>query len=160
MKARTKAPIIVIGTFIAGLVVGILGTNYVVNQRIDKMRDLRSRIGYSEALMEVVRPNSPAQQEQIEMILQRTHDGMNRLRREWARGFYAEGDTMRARMQEVLTAEQNAALDEWLSRHQSRRRSSGDSKSNTTKGKQSGDERSDSTSQRFSDDDDHRRDRK
>lgn len=124
MKIRTKAPMIVIGTFIAGLVVGILATNYVVNQRLDRMRDLRSRTGYSEALMEVVQPNSPAQREQIEGILQRTHDGMNRLRKEWARGFHAEGDTMRARMAEVLTPEQNAALDEWLSRHQSRNRSS------------------------------------
>jgi hypothetical protein len=160
MKARTKAPIIIIGTFIAGLVVGVLATNYVVNQRIDKMRDLRSRIGYSEALMEVVQPNSPAQREQIEAILQRTHDGMNRLRREWARGFYAEGDTMRARMQEVLTPEQSATLDEWLSRHQSRRRSSDDHRSDSTKRKSSGDDRSDSTRQKSSDESDHGRDRK
>lgn len=162
MNARTKSALIVVCTFVAGLAVGILATNYVVQQRLDRMRDLRSRSGYSQTIMEAIQPNTDAQREQVRAILQQTHDSLELLRREWSIGVQAEGDSMRVKLNEILTPEQRASLNEWLERHQRRRHRDGDRNGDRDGGDRDGDrdrrrgDRRDSVSERGDQDDGRR----
>lgn len=118
MNTRTKSALLIAGTLIVGVLIGALATARVTDQRLDRMRDLRSRDGFAETVLQAIEPTSPEQEKQIKAILSESHERMGDLRREWRVSLRAEGDTMRKALTEILTPAQIEALDGWMERRQ------------------------------------------
>ena len=126
MNARRKSALLIIGTLLAGIAIGVLVTNLVVNRRLDRMRDVASRSGFNQSVIEAIGPNSDAQREEIEAIINDTHRAMDGLRRDWRRGARAASDSMRSSLNAILTPAQRENLDDWYSRFQRRSRRDND----------------------------------
>ncbi len=126
MNARRKSALLIIGTLIAGIAIGVLATNFVVNRRLERMRDMASRSGFNQSVIEAIGPSSDAQREEIEAIINDTHRAMDGLRRDWRRGARAASDSMRSSLNAILTPAQRENLDNWYSRFQRRSRRDSD----------------------------------
>lgn len=126
MNTRTKSALLIIGTLIVGVLIGVLATARVTDQRIDRMRELRSRSGFEETVLQALGPISEEQTAAIKVILSESHERMGDLRREWRASLRAEGDSMRKALREVLTPQQIGALDDWMTRQQRRPRRPGE----------------------------------
>lgn len=78
MKARTKTILSLTGTLIIGMVLGGLITMRIVNQRIDNLRELRNRKGFSEHIIKAAKPDAD-QEEAIRPLLEEFGDRMESL---------------------------------------------------------------------------------
>ena len=116
MKARTKSALLLVATLVVGLLVGAVTTGSIVNHRLDELKAMRSRGGFTGMLERVIEPTDEAQRAQIRAVLERSEARFSETRRE-CRGFFATGrDSMRADLASVLTPAQQTRLDQWLSR--------------------------------------------
>ena len=116
MKARTKSALLLVATLVVGLLVGAVTTGSIVNNRLDELKAMRSRGGFTGMLERVIEPTDEAQRAQIRAVLEGSEARFSEALRE-CRGFHsAARDSMRADLDSVLTPAQQNRLDQWLSR--------------------------------------------
>ncbi len=116
MKARTKSALLLVATLVVGLLVGAVTTGSIVNHRLDELKAMRSRGGFTGMLERVIEPTDEAQRAQIRAVLEGSEARFSEALRE-CRGFHiAARDSMRADLASVLTPAQQTRLDQWLSR--------------------------------------------
>ncbi len=116
MKARTKTALLLVATLDVGGLIGAVTTGAIVNNRLDQLRALRSRGGFTGMLERVIEPTDEAQRAQIRAVLEGSEARFSEALRE-CRGFHsAARDSMRADLDSVLTPAQQTRLDQWLSR--------------------------------------------
>ncbi|MCB0717346.1 MAG: hypothetical protein KDD65_02800 [Bacteroidetes bacterium] len=121
MNARAKSAIILLATLVVGIVLGALVASRVINHRLDELRRMRSRGGFSQALENVVQPSSDLQREQIHVILGRSHTRMDSINAEWRSRIRASSDSLRSELEDVLDAEQYERMTKWFEDSRSRR---------------------------------------
>ena len=116
MKARTKSALLLIATLVVGVLVGAVTTGSIVNNRLDELKAMRSRGGFTGMLERVIEPTNEAQRAQIRAALEGSEARFSEALRE-CRGFHsAARDSMRADLDSILTPAQQTRLDQWLSR--------------------------------------------
>ncbi len=121
MKARTKSALLLLATLTVGVLIGALGASALLNQRLDQLRALRERGGFTERMEEIIQPKDEAQRAAIHAVLERTHERYMLSRRQFFAELAAGRDSLQAELAPLLTPEQQARLDEWFARDQLRR---------------------------------------
>ena len=122
MNARKKSALLLLATLVIGGLVGAVITGAVVNNRLDQLRGLRERGGFSERIEQVIQPTDAAQEAEIRAVLGASHERFEAMRRRHREEFSAHRDTLRADLAPLLTPDQQARLDEWFARDRTPRR--------------------------------------
>jgi hypothetical protein len=125
MTAQTKSALLLVATLVVGLLIGAFATSAVLNNRLDQLRSLRERSGFSDRMMEVIQPRDDAQRIAIEAVLERSHERYNRARRSFGEDMRVVRDSMEAELLPLLSEEQTARLEEWANRDRDSRRRRG-----------------------------------
>ena len=116
MKARTKSALLLVATLVVGLLVGAVTTGSIVNHRLDELKAMRSRGGFTGMLERVIEPTDEAQRAQIRAVLEGSEARFSEALRECREFHSAARDSMRADLDSILTPAQQTRLDQWLSR--------------------------------------------
>ncbi len=125
MKARTKSALLLLATLGVGVLIGALAASAVLNLRLDQLRALRERGGFTQRVEEVIQPQDEAQREAIHAVLERSHNRFRRAQQRFFAEFSANRDSLRAELAPLLTPDQQARLDEWFARDRRGRRERG-----------------------------------
>jgi len=111
MKTNTKTVLIIVGTLLIGIVIGALGSGFVVHRFGPRMAEVRHREIFVERMVELIDP-TPEQEPKVRDILTRHAEEFSEL----AEGFHEEAsallDSLRSELDPVLTEEQRARLEE------------------------------------------------
>lgn len=131
MTAQTKSALLLVATLVVGILIGAFATSAVINNRMEELRSLRERRGFSDRMIEVIQPRDNAQRTAIEAVLERSHERYNRARRSFGEDMRTVRDSMEAELLPLLSEDQKTRLEEWATRDRKLRQRRG----------QSGDER-------------------
>jgi hypothetical protein len=118
LSTKIKAQLMLIVTFILGLIIGATGYHIFI-------RHFNSNSNNDQALLKDLRGTlelSPLQTEKVEEILKQSRVEYQELRNKNRPEFHAVRDRMRQRIKEVLTAEQQQRYDEWNHQQDEKRR--------------------------------------
>lgn len=111
MKTNTKTVLIIVGTLVIGIVIGALGSGFVVHRFAGRMAEARHRDMFVERMVELIDP-TPDQEPRVRDILTRHAEKFSVL----ADGFHEDAsallDSLRSELDPVLTDEQKARLEE------------------------------------------------
>ncbi|MBT8401612.1 MAG: hypothetical protein KJO98_14135 [Rhodothermia bacterium] len=114
MSPRTKSILLLLATLIIGLLLGALINGYFVRQRLDRLGSLMTRDGYSSRLIEVVNPSNEEQREALRSVLDGASPKAIEIMRESRQAMRALNDSVKAELEDILTEEQMARLEEHL----------------------------------------------
>ena len=118
MNAKTKSALVLLGTLILGIVIGVLVQTTVHNQQVERARSLRDRGALSDVIERVVEPNSDQQVEAIRVIVGRFEAQLSELSREsWLMRSAIFDSMHEALVDSVLSGDQALALGEWRERN-------------------------------------------
>lgn len=111
MTLQTKTVLIIVATLIVGIIVGALGSGFVIHRFARHMADVRHREMFVERMVEVIDP-APEQEEAIREILTRHAEMFAELSDSFHRETSALFDSLRSELDPVLTQEQKERLEE------------------------------------------------
>lgn len=111
MKTRTGTVLIIVATLLIGIIIGALGSGFVIHRFARHMPDMRHRDLFVERMVETIDP-SPDQEEAIRDILTRHAEEFAEISDSFHRDASALFDSLRAELDPVLTEEQKAKLEE------------------------------------------------
>lgn len=114
---RTKSVLILLATLVLGALLGAVVTGWWVQQRVDRLRAVRTADGFVERVVQRVEPVSSAQRDSIIAITQYRARQLSDLRQSHRRDTRAIFDSLRQDLQPVLTEEQDARLERQMPRH-------------------------------------------
>ncbi len=124
MNTKLKSALVLLGTLVLGIVIGVLVQTAVHNQRMETARSLRNRGALSDVIERVVKPRNEEQAEEIRALVNRYEAKLSEMLRESWKTRGAEFDSMRqALIDSVLFDDQVTALDEWRERNRHQPRS-------------------------------------
>lgn len=125
MTAQTKSALLLVATLVVGILIGAFATSAVINNRMEELRSLRERRGFSDRMIEVIQPRDDAQRTAIEAVLERSHARYNRARSAFGEDMRAVRDSMETELLPLLSEDQKARLEEWANRDRRHRRQRG-----------------------------------
>ncbi len=111
MKTNTKTVLIIVATLLIGMLIGVLGSGFVVHRFVSRAVDMRRQDVFVERLMDVIDP-APDQEAEVKGILDRHAERFSDITDEFHRETSALFDSLRADLDPVLTDEQKARLEE------------------------------------------------
>ena len=114
---RTKSVLILIATLVLGALLGAVLTGWWVQNRVDRLRSVRTSDGFVERVVRRVEPVSAAQRDSIAEIAQYRARQLSDLRQSHRRHTRAILDSLRQDLQPVLTEEQAERLERQMPRH-------------------------------------------
>lgn len=114
MNPKVKSALVLVVTLIVGGVLGALIASRAINDRLEKIRDMRSRGGFSEALEAAVQPNSDLQREQLQAILTRSRARLDSINAEWRSEIHENSDLLRADLDSILEPEQSERVQKFF----------------------------------------------
>ncbi len=124
MNTKTKSALVLLGTLVLGVVIGVLAQTALHNQRMEKARSLRNRGALPEVIERVVKPRNEEQEEAIQALVGRYETQLSDKLREFWSSRSAIFDSMhQALVDSVLFDDQVTALDEWRERNRRQPRS-------------------------------------
>ncbi len=124
MNTKSKSALVLLGTLVLGIVIGVLLQTAVHNQRMETARSLRNRGALSDVIERVVKPRNEDQAEAIRALVTRYEAKLSGMLRESWRTRGTLFDSMRqALVDSVLFDDQVTALDEWRERNRHQPRS-------------------------------------
>ena len=117
MNLKVKSTLIIIGTFVIGMIVGIIVTKSFFHppKMIDKIAELRSPHGFMERFERIIEPTE-SQKTKIRNILREHFEKMHKQSQQFRGRFMNLNDSLRAELDPILTDEQKARLDEMQKR--------------------------------------------
>ncbi len=129
MKTRTKSALVLLGTLLIGIVIGIMAWSTVHNRQLERTRSLRSRGALEDVIVHAVSPLSSEKEAEIREIVSGVADELNELFREAFEVRTRKLDSMLVQLDQVLSPEERARLEAWRERNSrsSRSRSRRDS---------------------------------
>jgi len=124
MKTRTKSALLLLGTLFIGILLGILTASTLQHRRAETIRKVHQHGGTTRLLEKVIAPEDSLQRAQILEIMHGVEENLQDARTECRQLIATRHDSLRTKLQAVLTAEQQERLDNWLQRdrHRSPRR--------------------------------------
>lgn len=115
MSSKTKALLILLSTFVLGVVVGSLATGVLHSQRERSFERMLPRQRFHAFVERVVQP-SPEQKAEFESIMTRWSERLSELHHQHQSQMFTMYDSLHAELQSLLTDEQRARLEEHLAR--------------------------------------------
>ncbi len=111
MTTKTKTAMIIVATLVIGIVIGALGSGFVVHRFAGRPRDMRHREVFVERMVKLIDP-APDKEDEIRGILTRHAELFNEITDDFHRETSALFDSLRTELDSVLTEEQRARLEE------------------------------------------------
>jgi hypothetical protein len=113
MNIKVKSSLIIIGTFVLGMLIGSIFTRSFFRppEMGERIRELRKPEGFMENFERIIEPTD-AQREKIREILRLHFERMHKNSKEFRERFIQLNDSLRAELDPVLSDEQKARLDE------------------------------------------------
>jgi hypothetical protein len=118
---RTQSVLLLVATLLLGIVLGGVLRGWWAQQRMDRVRDLRTPGGFVERVVQRVEPTSPAQRDSVEAVARNTARRLDDLRRTHRRQTFTVLDSMRTELRPILSEDQLSNLDRRLHRHRRHR---------------------------------------
>ena len=117
MNLKVKSSLIIIVTFIIGLVLGIIITKSFFRppKMIDRITELRKQEGFMKRFEKIIDPDE-SQKEKIKFILQNHFERMHNQSLEFRDRFMNLNDSLRADLDPILNDEQKERLDKMKER--------------------------------------------
>ena len=112
MLTKTKTTFLLIGTFVLGMVLGMVLSNTYIHYRHEKMRrSMRSPDWFMNRFEQIVQPTAE-QKAAIQEVFRKHHEKMMRYQKE----FPMHMDTLRQELDAILTDEQKQKLKDapWM----------------------------------------------
>jgi uncharacterized membrane-anchored protein YhcB (DUF1043 family) len=110
MKTNTKTVLIIVATLVIGILIGALGSGFMVHRFARRMADMRHREMFVERMMEVIEP-APEQEAEVRDILTRHAEEFTKLADGFHKDTAALFDSLRSELDPVLTDEQKERLE-------------------------------------------------
>lgn len=101
-------------TLCLGIAIGLLGAGALQERRVARVNDIRRPGGFIEHVRAVIRPTSDSQWTAIRPLVQATADQSAALRRNQDSSMRAALDTLRARLDPMLDADQRERLSRFV----------------------------------------------
>ncbi len=117
MNAKSKSVLVLLGTFILGVLLGGFGWSAIHNQRIERMHSLRNSGTLSQIVQDVVSPTDDVQSQKIDSIATAFEFELKQVFRDASRLRSAMFDSMRTELSDVLTLEQSDLLEAWTKKN-------------------------------------------
>lgn len=114
MTPRTKSVLIVVGTFIIGMIIGSLLTTAYVHHRRAKLEAFRQPDGFVGMFHDIIQPSDPTQQAAIDSVIRRNGLWFAHSAEQHRIEYRARLDSMAAELHPLLSAEQNDRLQHWM----------------------------------------------
>jgi hypothetical protein len=111
MKTNTKTVLIIVATLLIGILIGALGSGFVVHRFATRMADMRHRDMFVERMVELIEP-APEQEAEVRDILTRHAEEFTELADGFQEDTAALFDSLRSELDPVLTDEQKERLEE------------------------------------------------
>ena len=117
MNLKVKSSIIIVSTFILGMVVGIILMRSVFPppKMIDRIAEGRTPKGFMDRFERIIDPTE-SQREEIEKILQRHFERMHNQSVKFRDHFKQMNDSLRIELNPILSDEQKERLDKFENR--------------------------------------------
>jgi Spy/CpxP family protein refolding chaperone len=114
MKTNTKTVIIIVATLVIGILIGALGSGFMVHRFARRLPHMEHSEMFVEGMVDLIDP-APEQEDQIRGILTRHSEQFTEITDGFREETSALFDSLRSELEPVLTDEQKARLEE---RHQ------------------------------------------
>lgn len=125
MTARTKSILLLLGTLLIGMLLGVFIHALMVENRIERLTSLRSQAGFVRFMDKMIEPTDDAQREAIQAALEDAAAALNAHHTESREALEGIMGTFRASLDSLLTEEQLEALNERMERAWKYRKSRG-----------------------------------
>ncbi|HKJ34743.1 MAG TPA: hypothetical protein VKA34_23160 [Balneolales bacterium] len=117
MKTRTKSVLIIIGTFIIGIVLGGILTGAIVRHRLNRIAESQTRPGFVKIMEHIIKPTDK-QKKKIEPILKESAHKLSQIHSQCKQKMIAIGDSMRGELKPYLTDKQFNRLTRTMHHHE------------------------------------------
>jgi hypothetical protein len=114
MNLQIKPTLIIIGTLLLGIVLGVLISGTFAEQRFRRMHSMMRPHGFAEDLIQVIQPNDEQQRQEIMAVIETTDLRIQDLMGQSREEIRSTVDSMAAQLQPLLTDEQKARLEKHL----------------------------------------------
>ena len=111
MKTNTKTALVIGATLVIGILIGVLGSGFMVHRFARRLPDMRHSEVFVERMVDLIEP-TPEQEEEIRGILTRHAEQFTEITEDFRAETTVLIDTLRAELDSVLTDEQRARLEE------------------------------------------------
>jgi hypothetical protein len=111
MKTDTKTGLIIVATLLIGILIGALGSGFMVHRFARRMADMRHRDMFVERMIELIQP-APEQEAEVRDILTRHAEEFTKLADGFQEDTAALFDSLRSELDPVLTDEQKERMEE------------------------------------------------
>ena len=125
MTARTKSILLLLGTLLIGMLLGVFIHALMVENRIERLTSLRSQAGFVRFMDKMIEPTDDAQREAIQAALEDAAAALDAHHAESREALEGVMGTFRASLDSLLTEEQLEALNERMERAWKYRKSRG-----------------------------------
>ncbi len=116
MTARTKSTLLLLGTLLIGMLLGVFVHTLMVESRIERLTSLRSQAGFVRFMENMIEPTDDAQRRAIRDVLERAAEQLDMHHAESRETVEGIMESFRASLDSLLTEEQVQALNERMER--------------------------------------------
>jgi hypothetical protein len=124
---KTRSVLILVGTLIIGVALGMLISVQIQNAQMKKFRSFGSREGFKEATFQIIQP-TPEQQSKIEAIIDDFACKNDSLRKEYRTDFISLMKRYHEELYPLLTQKQIERLEKMTQPHKHFRKGKGEKK--------------------------------
>ncbi|NQT96225.1 MAG: hypothetical protein HQ562_00650 [Candidatus Marinimicrobia bacterium] len=110
-KTKTKAGLILIGTLVLGIIIGVLGSRYLVEKRIGRMAGMRYQKGFIEVFIRLIDP-AEDQEQAVRAVLEKHHDRFLKIMEGRMVEIRTSMDSLKVELIPLLTEEQCRIFEE------------------------------------------------
>ncbi|HKJ45994.1 MAG TPA: hypothetical protein VJ991_09235 [Balneolales bacterium] len=117
MKTRTKTILVIAGTLIIGIILGVFLTGAVMRHRLNRIAEMQTRPGFVKIMEHIIQPTEK-QKKEIEPILTNTAHRLTQVYVDKRKKIAQIGDSLRSELQPYLTDEQYQRLTRRMRHHE------------------------------------------
>jgi Spy/CpxP family protein refolding chaperone len=119
MKNKTKTFFILLGTLVIGIIIGVIFSGIVRQQKIYQIREMHEHERFIKGMEKIIQP-SEEQREKIDKILKKRSQKIMEIRKKYQEEVATIFDSLHQDMAEVLTDQQKERLENQIKRFSSR----------------------------------------
>lgn len=116
MSARVKSILLLAGTFLVGILLGVFATSTLQHRRMAELRQVREQGGIMRMLERTLEFESDAQRQEVEDILGQAEASFRAMRRTYTDSMLVHREELMDALQQVLTAEQLEEMEKHMTR--------------------------------------------
>lgn len=116
MSTRVKSILLLTGTFVVGILLGVFATSTLQHRRMAELRQVREQGGIMRMLERTLEFESDAQRQEVEDILEQAEASFRAMRRTYTDSMLVHRGVLMDALQQVLTAEQLEEMEKHMTR--------------------------------------------